>query len=468
MPSPAGAATRSFGRGLRRRAVPVPSPAAGTAVTRIGLEVLLIVLLVVVNGVFAMSEIAVVSSRRARLQQRADEGDTGARRALELADHPNRFLSTVQIGITAVGIFAGAYGGATLARHLVAPLTRVPTLAPYAEEIALGLVVLVITYLSLVVGELVPKRIGMTHPERIAAAVAGPMHLLSLVASPLVRLLSVSTEGLLRLLRIRRPVEPPVTEEEISALMEQGTEAGVFEEEEQEMVERVFWLADQRVGALMTPRHRIVWMDAAVPPEQGLERVVERRLSRFLVCDGALDRVQGMVEVKDLWAAQLRGEAVPLAGLLRPPLFVPESTRALRLLESFRDTGVHMAVVVDEYGGVAGLVTLNDVLQEVGGTPEADDPATVEREDGSLLVDGGYSVEDLRERLGLEERRAEDRGDYHSVGGFVVTRLGRIPRAGDHFEADGFRWEVVDMDGNRVDKVLVAALAPPDGEDAGE
>lgn len=423
----------------------------------IGWEVLLIVLLILLNGVFAMSEIAVVSSRRTRLQQRADAGDQKARRALELSEHPDRFLATVQIGITMVGIFAGAYGGATLAGQIDSYFERIPVLAPYSEEIALGLVVVAITYLSLVVGELVPKRIGLNHPESIASLVAGPMNVLSIVASPLVKVLTVSTELLLRLLRIRKPDEPPVTEQEISALLEQGTHAGVFEEEEQEMVERVFWLADQRVGTVMTPRHRIVWIDAAAPLQENLQRLVEHRHSRFLICDGALDRVRGMIKIKDLWAEQIQGRPADLEALTTPTLFVPESTRALRLVELFRESGIHLAVVVDEYGGVEGLVTLNDVLDEIGGTLAPSDPQVVEREDGSLLVDGAYPVEDLRERLGLAERRVEGRHEYRTLGGLVVTALGRIPRAGEHFEADGFRFEVMDMDGNRVDKVLVAA-----------
>ncbi|HEX8273926.1 MAG TPA: hemolysin family protein [Longimicrobiaceae bacterium] len=426
----------------------------------VGTEILLVLLLLVVNGVFAMSEIAVVSSRKARLQQRAEAGDAGARRALELAENPTRFLSTVQVGITLVGILAGAFGGATIAEPLAESLRRYPAVAPYAEGVALGVVVLAITYLTLIVGELVPKRIGLNHPEGIASAVAGPMNVLSRVSSPLVSLLSVSTELVLRLLRVRRTEEPPVTEAEISMLMEQGTQAGVFEEAEQDIVERVFWLGDQRVASLMTPRRKVVWLDADAPPEANRQVMARHRFSRFLVCEGTLDRVLGMVEVKELWARRLAGEPVDdLRALLRKPLFVPESTRALRVLELFRESGTHLALVVDEYGGIEGLVTLNDVLEEIVGelavAGAQADPGVVRREDGSWLVDGAVQMDEFREALGLPERREDDREEFRTVAGFVLTHLGRVPSAGDRFDAAGLRVEVVDMDGHRVDKVLV-------------
>jgi putative hemolysin len=316
----------------------------------LGFEILLIVVLVLVNGVFAMSEIAVVSSRRTRLQQRAEAGDAGASRALALAEHPTRFLSTVQIGITLVGVFAGAYGGASIARKLEVHFQRIASLAPYAEEISLALVVAAITFLSLVVGELVPKRIALTRPEAIASVIARPMHALSILSSPLVKLLSASTDGLLRLLRIRAPEEPPVTEAEVSAMIEAGTAAGVFEREEGDLVERVFWLADQRVDSLMTPRHRIRWLDVRDSPDAHRAELMEHRFSHYLVGDGDLDHVSGMVRVKDLLADLLAGRALEVTWALRAPLFVPESLRALRLLEQFRETGIHLAVVIDEYG----------------------------------------------------------------------------------------------------------------------
>jgi putative hemolysin len=403
-----------------------------------------------------MSEIAVVSARRVRLQQRAEAGDAGARRALAVAEEPTRFLSTVQFGITLIGILAGAFGGATLAEQLAERIRAYPALAEYSESIGLGLVVLAITYLSLVVGELVPKRIGLNNPERIASLVAGPMHVLSVVASPAVKLLGVSTEVLLRLLRVRKSEEPAVTEAEIAVMLEQGAQAGVFAEEEQEMVERVFWLGDQRAGAVMTPRHRIVWLDLADAPEENWKRMVEHRFTRYLLCDGDLDNVVGMVDVKDLWAARLAGDEVVLTGHLRAPLYIPDSTRALHLLERFRESGVHLAVVVDEYGGVEGLVTLYDLLEEIAGDLGAEGaaaPPVVRRADGSLLVDASLSIEEFREALDLDERRGDSR-QFRTVGGLVYSELGHVPVPGEYFDAEGWRVEVVDMDGNRVDKVL--------------
>ena len=323
-----------------------------------------------------------------------------------------------------------------------------------------------ITYLSLIVGELVPKQIGLNHPERIAAMVAGPMDVVSRVARPLVWLLTASTRLVLRILRIRKPSEAPVTEAEIAVLLEQGTQAGVFEEEEQELVERVFWLGDQRVVSLMTPRHRIVWLDVDASVAEHRQAMVEHRYSRYLVCEGALDHVLGIVEVKDLWAAELSGQRVDdLRALLRQPLFIPESTRALHVLEQFRETGVHLAIVVNEYGGTEGIVTLNDILEEIAGemgqgTHAAPAPPFVRRDDGSLLVDGSISMEEFRELLDLEDRRNELR-EYRTLGGWVFTTLGHVPRPGEHFDANGYRVEVVDMDGNRIDKVLVAPTEEP-------
>jgi len=427
--------------------------------SNLGFELLLILLLIVCNGVFAMSEIAVVSSRTTRLQQRAAEGDAGARRALELAEHPTRFLSTVQIGITLVGVFAGAYGGARIAGYFDAYLERFPAIAAYSEEIALALVVAGITFLSLVVGELVPKRIALNHPERIASRVAGPMHVISVLATPFVKVLSVSTDFLLRLLGARKPDEPPITEEEVSALIDVGTEAGVFEEEEHDLVERVFWLADQRASSLMTPRHRIAWLDVRDPPEIHRQELIQHRHSHFLVCDGDVDHVLGMVTVKDLLAAVLEGRELDLRAVLCKPLFVPASLRALRLLEMFRESGVHVAVVIDEYGGVDGLLTLDDVLTELAGDLASHtDHRVVQREDGSWLVDASLTMEEFWEDLGLEERRGQERRDYNTVAGLVVTKLGRIPQSGNTFEAYGLRFEVVDMDGQRVDKVLVSPI----------
>lgn len=420
-------------------------------------ELLLIVVLILLNGLFAMSEIAVISSRRTRLQLRADEGSAGARRALDLLDHPSRFLSTIQVGITLIGVLAGAFGGARVAGRLGAWLQGIGPLAPYSSELSFVIVVVGITYLSLVIGELVPKQIALGRPERIASAIAPPMDRLSKLAAPLVALLSLSTELVIRLLGIKRPQEPPVTEEEVAALIDVGTEAGIFEEEEHDLVERVFWLGDKGIASLMTPRHRIAWLDLRAPRERQLEELVRHRYSRFLVCDGELDQVAGVVRVIDLVPDLIEGRPFDLRGRLTKPLFVPESLRALRLLELFRESGIHLAVVIDEYGEVEGLVTLHDLVEELTGDLVTNsEPAIIHRDDGSWLVDASITVDEFWDRLGLGERRGEVSSEYNTVGGLVVTELGRIPRSGDAFETDGLRFEVVDMDGRRVDKVLVS------------
>lgn len=430
----------------------------------IGLEILFIFLLILANGVFAMSEIAVVSSRKSRLKQQAEAGSLRARRALELAEHPNRFLSTVQVGITLIGVFAGAYGGASIAGQIEGELVGIPGIGPYSRQVALGLVVFVITYLSLIIGELVPKRIALTQPERIAGLIAGPMQMVSIVAAPLVKVLSVSTDLILRMLRIRKGSEAPVTEDEITALLQAGTEAGVFEEEEHEIVERLFWLGDQKVATLMTPRHRVEWLDVRDSPEDHRAEFIRHRYAYYLVCDGDLDHVLGMAGSKDLLATVLEGRPLNVTEVLRKPLFIPESLPALRLLEMFRETGIHLAVVIDEYGGVEGLITLHDVLEEITGDLEVEDDRAVQRADGSWLVDGSLPMDEFWELLDLEERRSEERLGYNTLGGLVVTELGRIPKSGDTFEAGGMRLEVVDMDGHRVDKVLVSHIEPPAGE----
>ena len=425
----------------------------------ITLEILIILVLIIVNGVFSMSEMAIISARKVRLQHQANQGDAKARAALELAEAPNRFLSTVQVGISLIGILTGAFGGATLADKLASYLILIPGLAPYSQAIAFAIVVLTIAYLSLIIGELVPKRLALNNPERIAANVAIPMRMVETIASPVVHLLSASTDLVLRVLGIGPSTEPQVTEEEIKVLIEQGTEAGTFEEAEQDMVERVFRLGDRPVNALMTPRPDIVWLDLEDSAEENRQKMMESAHSRFPVCQGGLDDVLGVLHVTDLLSRSLSGQPLDLAISLRQPVFVPESTRGLKVLELFKQTGIHMALVIDEYGVVQGLVTLNDILVEiVGDVSSADElgnPQAVQREDGSWLLDGMLPVDEFFELFEIEELRGEHRGSYQTLGGFVMTHLGRIPAAADHFEWEGMRLEVMDMDGNRVDKVLV-------------
>ncbi len=428
-------------------------------------EIIFIILLIIANGVFAMSEIAIVSARKARLQQWVNEGNVKARVALELASSPNRLLSTVQIGITLIGILAGVFGGATIAEKLAVRLGSIPLLAPYSGAIALGIVVLGITYLTLVIGELVPKRLALHNAERIACTVAAPMRVLSRIASPAVHLLSISTDTVLRILGIRPVAEPPVTEEEINILIEQGMKAGAFEEAEKDMVEHVFRLGDLRAGALMTPRTEIFWIDIDDSPEEIRKKIVESDHSRFPVCQGSLDNVLGIVQVKDLLSRNMAGKLTDLKSSLRRPLFVPESTHALKVLELFKQSGIHISLVTDEYGSIQGLVTLNDILEEIVGEipsiEERAEPLAVQREDGSWLLDGMLPAADLKEIFQIKKLPGE--GIYQTLGGFVLMQMGRIPSVGNHFEWGGLRFEVVDMDKNRVDKVLVMPVrkAPP-------
>jgi len=423
------------------------------------LEILIIFLLLVTNGVFAMAEIAIVSARKARLRQLADAGNSQARAALELAANPNQFLATAQIGITLVGILAGAFGGATIAEEIATRLGDIPFLAPYGETIGVGIVVLGITYFSLIIGELVPKRLALNNAERIASAVAAPMRGLSTIAAPVVRLLSVSTDIVIRLLGIKPSAEPSITPEELRILIEQGTESGVFEESEQDMIESVLRLDERRVGAFMTPRTHIVWFDIEDSPEDIRRKIADSQHSRFPVIKDSLDNVLGIVRAKDLLNQSLAGQPLDLRALLRPPLFIPESMSALKVLELFKQKGTHVALVTDEYGGIQGMVTHNDILEGiVGYIPSAGEPAepqATRREDGSWLLDGLVHIDKLKEIFDIEKLPDEEHGHYQTVGGFVMTQVRSIPTVGQCFEWGKLRFEVVDMDGRRVDKVLV-------------
>lgn len=428
-------------------------------------EIFIILLLILANGVFAMSEMSIVSARKARLQEMAERGDRKARVALDLANSPNRFLSTVQVGITLIGILAGAFGGATLADSLANSIRQFPPLAQYGNLIAVAVVVICITYLSLIFGELVPKRLALNSPEKIASIIAGPMRVLAAIAYPIVHLLTASTEAVLKLIGAGYSSdEPLVTEEEIKVLVRQGAEAGMFEAAEQDMVERVFRLGDQPVSALMTPRLEIVWLDLNDSIEVNRRKLIESRHTRFPVCQDSPDNVLGVISVTDVLAASLCNQPLDLLTLLRQPLFIPESTHALRVLEFFKKSGTHVALVVDEYGVTQGLVTLNDVMEVIiGDVPFADDPqevSAVQREDGSWLIDGMLTIDRFKDLFDINELPGEQRGNYQTLGGFVITQLGHIPVASDHFEWGGFRFEVMDMDGNRVDKMLVAPLNP--------
>lgn len=426
------------------------------------IEILVLVLLAVGNGIFAMSEIAVVSARHARLQERVNEGDRRAAAALDLAQEPNRFLSTIQVGITLIGIFTGAFGGVTLARKLEGVIAVVPALAPYGNAIGVGIVVLATTYLTLVVGELVPKRIALNDPDVIAMRVAGPMQLLSQLTRPVVSFLSASTEAVFRILPIEPSDEPPVTEEEIKLLLERGTKAGIFEQVEQDIVERALRLDERRIDGIMTPRTQIIWLDLNDNAETNVRKIIEGGRSRYPVCRDDLDNVIGVVRVRDLMSQRLDGataEDIDVEQAMDQPLFVVESMRALRVLELFREHRTHIALVLDEFGAIEGLVTMHDILEAiVGDAPaydETEEPYAVQREDGTWLLDGLLPITEFFDMFDVPQPPPEERGDYHTLAGFVVTRIGRIPSSAERFEWGDLRFEVVDMDGNRVDKVLV-------------
>jgi putative hemolysin len=407
-----------------------------------------------------MSEIAVVAARKVRLQQRADDGDERARAALELANSPAQFLSTVQVGITLVGILAGAYGGATIAEPLAARIATVPELAPYAEGIALGLVVAVISFLSLVVGELAPKNIALTNPETIASWVARPMMWLARMGGPFVAILTGTTNLILRVFGIRGQAEPHLTQDEIKAVISQGAESGVIEAAEESIVQRVLQLGDQRVAAIMTPRPDIEWIDVDATAEELRGFLASHSHTQFVVCHGGLDNVLGFVRSADLLPMAMRGKAIDLRALTKEALFVPDSMPAVQLLETFRASHKHVALVMDEFGAVEGLVTVTDMLEALVGHLPADATEAassfVARGDGSWLVDGSASMEEVAARLALDELPPEEAGAYHTLGGFVMARLGRVPKTADRFEWGGLQFEVVDMDGRRIDKVMVS------------
>jgi putative hemolysin len=432
----------------------------------VAFQIAAIILLILRNGFFAMSETALVSSRKARLRQRAEEGDRGARAALELADSPNRFLSTVQIGISLIGVLAGAFGGATLARPLAGALRGVPALAPYAGSVAFGAVVVAITYLSLILGELVPKRLALNGAEVVASRVSGPMRLISTITSPAVWFLSASTEAVLGLLRARSTPESPVSEQEVEILMEEGARAGVFEEEERDLVRRALQLDDRPVHELMTPRPKVAWLDADDPQEEVLRQAREAGHSYYPVARGDLDDLLGIASVKDAWVRQAFGEPADLLDSLRRSLLVPEGAPATDALEAFKRSGLPTALVIDERGHIEGLVTLTDVLEAlVGEVPGEDEPAEeaiLRREDGSWLVDGLLAAHELKKHLGTRGLPREGETDYQTVGGMVMEALGRVPEEGDRFEWEGYSFEVLDMDGRRVDKVLVAPVRNTD------
>jgi len=413
-------------------------------------------ILLILNGVLAMAETALLSSRKARLQNESNKGNGRAAAALKLTENPNQFLSVIQIGITSIDLMMGALTGATLGVWIHSKLDNYAALEPYSEIMGLLVAVLPVTYLSLVLGELVPKRLALRDPEGVSSAVAAPMLFFSRLFYPFVRFLSISTEWVLRLMGVKVMDEPSVTEEEIQLLIDQGTQAGVFEESEQDMVEGVFSLGEQRVYSLMTPRTEIVWLDIENSIEEIRTKIAENEYSRFPVRQDTLDVILGIVKARDLLVVSLGGEQIKLKQLLKPAFFIPETMSAARALEIFKEKGTEMLLVIDEFGGLQGLLTVHDIIEEIVGEIELEEPQATQRQDGSWLLDGMLEVDEFKEIFNLPQLPHER--EYETLSGFVMVSLGRVPQTADQFEWHGLRFEVIDMDGRRVDKVLVTTL----------
>lgn len=431
------------------------------------MEVALLLVLILFNGIFAMSEIALVTSRKARLQKLIDEGDTAAIAAARLGADPTRFLSTIQIGITSIGVLNGIVGEAAFAEPFAQWLITVGMSSKYAHYAATGLVVVVVTYFSIVLGELVPKRLGQTSPEAIARLVARPIGWLATATKPFVWLLTESTKGLLRVLGVKDQGGQPVTEEEIHAMLAEGTSAGVIETHEHTMVRNVFRLDDRQLSSLMVPRGDVIVLDVDVPFEENLRIIETTDHARFPVVRGGFDDILGVLNARRLLVRMAKGERPDLTTNLQPALYVPETITGMELLDNFRSSGGQVAFVVDEYGEILGLVTLQDLIEAITGEFQPRDPDTawaMLRDDGSWLLDGLIPLVELKDRLALDELPEEDRGRYHTLGGMFMLLMGRLPREGDKVEWGGWRFEIIDMDGKKIDKVLAMALPSPDAD----
>jgi magnesium and cobalt exporter, CNNM family len=427
-------------------------------------DILLLLGLILLNGVFALSEIAIVSSRRARLAHLADGGSVGARHALALAAEPTRFLSSVQVGITTIGILNGAIGEFAIAVRLQVFFERVPSVAAHAESLSLGIMVVLLTYASLILGELVPKRLALTHPERVASVIARPMEILAIVARPLVYLLSVSTDAIVRCFGVRHVKRPGVTADEIRVMLEQGAEEGVFERAEHDMMTNVLNLDERYVGSVLTPPAEVVYLDVQQSLDANCETLRTSPHSVLPLCHGGLDRVVGFVRSTRVLDQILGGVPLDLAALAEQPLFVPETMTLMKLLEQFKRMHLPLALVIDEFGAVQGLVSLTDVVSSIVGdrpTAPGEEPSIVRRDDGTWLLDGALDLDSVLRALGAEASLSDgDRRYYHTLGGLAMLALGRVPRTGDVFEKGGYRFEIVDMDGNRVDRVLASEIRP--------
>lgn len=423
------------------------------------LELAIIFLLIAANGVFAMSEIAVLASRKTRLRAMARTGDRNAQAALDLALAPSHFLSTVQCGITLVGVFAGVFAGATLAESIARRLQNVPALAAYADIIAVSAVVATITYFQLVFGELVPKRVAIERPEHIAARIATPMRILSVLVAPAVKLLALSTEICLWMLGTRGEGQPDASAEEVRVLMEEGKRLGIFDQVEQDLVERILTIGNRSVSTLMTLRKDIVWLDSEEPPDAIRTKVSNATFSSFPVCRGDLDNLLGMAETKTLLVGFLAGKPFSMTEVLRPAVYLPEQMTALAALEQLKKNRRHVGIVVDEYGAIQGLLSTSDILEAIAGEVEEGQPRTRRNPDGSWIIDGRVPIDECIERLALTELPAEGEGAYETLSGFLMTVLGRIPAPGDRYTWGGYEFVVLTMDGRRVGDVHISPVS---------
>jgi putative hemolysin len=429
------------------------------------MDTALLVFLILLNGLFAMSEMGLTAARKSRLQVMLESGEGGAATALALHENPTRFLSTVQIGITSIGVLNGIVGEAAFSDPLAAWLVATTPLPQNAASFAAtGLVVVIITILTIIFGELVPKRIGQMYPETVARMLAPPLNALATLTRPLVAFLSIATDGILRLLGQHGKGNRAVTEEEIAASLEEGLDAGVIEEQEHQMVRNVFRLDDRQIGSMMIPRAEIVWLDVADPLDQQLARMAEHGHTRYPVCRGSLDDVLGVLISSSLLQPLARGETPELTAHLKPAVYVPETLTGMELLEHVRRAGAELVFVVDEYGVTQGVITERDLLEAITGeftSEKTEDSWAVQREDGSWLLDGLIPVPELKDRLEIKELPEEDRGRYNTLAGMIMLLLGRLPRTTDAVLVQGWRFEVVDLDGKRVDKVLVTRTPEP-------
>ncbi len=426
------------------------------------MEIIIILLLILLNGVFSMSEIALISSRKSRLESEAKKGGSSAKTALDLANSPNKFLSTVQIGITLIGILTGIYSGDAITSDLQIFLEGFTVLAPYAKTLAVIVIVILVTFFTLVLGELVPKRIGLTYPESIAKLVALPMRFISIVTAPFIWLLTISTEALLKMLRIKPNGDGRVTEEEIKAIIKEGTEGGEVQEIEQDIVERVFHIGDRKVNSLMTHRKSVAYLSLEDSLEEVKQKILDEIHSIYPVCeDNNLDEVVGVVYLKDLFASFEKQTAFNLRDLLNEPAYFIEHTSAYRALEAFKTSKIHYALVTDEFGIIQGIITLNDILEALVGDASdfyQDEFQLTQREDGTWLVDGHYSLHDFLTHFELDELIADY--DVTTVSGLIITELGHIPKQGVKLSWNRFEFEIIDMDGIKIDKILIKEVTP--------